>query len=58
MKKRKYTPDFKRKAVLEAMQGDETVRSHADPASSLSRNLSCNRGWAHSTILRTPLAGG
>ncbi len=29
MKRRKYTPDFKRKVVLEAMRGDETARSIA-----------------------------
>ena len=29
MKRRKYTADFKRKVVLEAMRGDETVRSIA-----------------------------
>ncbi len=29
MKRRKYTADFKRKVVLEAMRGDETARSIA-----------------------------
>ena len=29
MKRRKYTPEFKRKVVLETMRGDETVRSIA-----------------------------
>ena len=27
MKRRKFTPEFKRRVVLEAMRGDETVRS-------------------------------
>ena len=29
MKRRKFTPEFKRRVVLEAMRGDETVRSIA-----------------------------
>jgi len=29
MKRRKFTPEFKRKVVLEAMRGDETVCSIA-----------------------------
>lgn len=58
MKRRKYSPGFKRKVVLEAMRGDETVRSIAARHGVNPNQVSKWRTEAHDGLLDVFSRGG
>ena len=58
MKRRKYTPEFKRKVVLEAMRGDETVRSIAARHGVNPNQVSRWKTEAHDGLLDVFARGG
>ena len=58
MKRRKYTPDFKRKVVLEALRGDETVRSIAARHGVNPNQVSKWKTEAHDGLLEVFARGG